>query len=179
MAFVFLVGLFVLVLVISYTYTSRAVPDPISDLGLPKEVSVSESSNDSRCSFHRTEPRVPDPVGLPVYDCEAWEVAYKLLVLDQPEVAMSNFDNESRIDLTHWAFNQLRKSALDCNTDIYQITGIVMVIGDTIESRGFSKTEGVVDWPRMAALGILGELSGDVDTCRTLAVLWAKDQIGE
>ena len=143
----------------------------------PTKTPVPELPNDGRCSFAGTEPRVPDPVGLAVYDCEAWSLAYALVMLDKPEVMFASYDNEVRIDITHLVFMALRQTSLNCSTDIYQIAGIATVAGDMIEAHGNPKDSSLLSGPRIATIGGLKSIKGTVDECRAVAVSWIQSQL--
>jgi len=145
---------------------------------LPNVIPVSsEKRDDGRCSFAGTEPRVPDPVGLAVYDCEAWALAYALVILDMPGFMFASADDQERIDVTHLVFMALRQSASNCDTDIYQIAGIVTVAGGMIESHGNPKDASLLNGPRVAAIGGLNSIKGTIEECRAITALWLQDQL--
>ncbi len=150
---------------------------PIAAAVTPTRTPVPALPNDGRCSFAGTEPRVPDPVGLAVYDCDAWSLAYALVILDRPEFMFADVDNEVRIDVTHIVFTSLRQAALNCSTDIYQIAGIVTVAGDMIESHGNPKDSDLLAAPRISTVGGLESARGTVDECRAVAMAWLDDQL--
>jgi len=90
----------------------------------------------------------------------------------------ASFDNDSRVELTHYVFNELRQASLNCNTDIYQIAGIATVAGDLIEAHGNPKDSDLLTAPRVATIaGTGGTGNGSVEQCRLAVTLWLQDQL--
>ena len=120
-----------------------------------------------RCTFAGTEPRVPDPVNLAVYDCETWEVAYRLVYMDRPEVLFGSFDNSVRIDMTKLAFDLLRVSTENCNTTPSEMGRLADTAGSVIEEVVHPNHESQVA-PRAYILGGLTAFTGTFSQCSEL-----------
>ena len=124
----------------------------------------------ARCTFVGTEPRVPDPVGLAVYDCEAWSIAYYLLFHDRPEVAFASYDNNDRINLTHDVFNFLRKATLNCNTTPTEMAALAMIAGQRLEENADRVPDQLLLAPRVAILALLDSTTGTHYQCTAMIV---------
>lgn len=149
------------------TSTSRLVTNPI------------QSERSARCSFHGTMPRIPDPVGVPVNDCDLWDVSYAILIQDRPEVMLGDFSDEARVEMTYFIYDMIRQAASNCNTNEFVVVGLASFAGDMIDSHGNPKDPDVMIAPRVSLLGGLTGISGTQDQCARVMDEWLKDQIGQ
>lgn len=122
----------------------------------------------ARCTFADTEPRVPDPINLAVYDCEAWSIAYYLLFHDRPEVIFASYDNEERIDLTFFVFNFLRKATINCSTSPTEVASLAMIAGERLEENASKVPDELLLAPRTAILALLEQTTGTYVQCTAL-----------
>jgi len=136
------------------------------------------SNSQPTCIFYGTEPRAPDPVGLVIRDCETWELAFNIASMDRPDMLLPDYQQQSRIEVTHMVFGLLQTAALNCSTNVSEIANIANVAAEMIEEHGNPSNPDALKAPRIYIIAGLTFMEGNVDECRAMTALILGELIG-
>ncbi len=125
---------------------------------------VPTTASVSRCNFD-AEFFIPQPSSS-TYDCTSWEVAYRLVVFDRPEVLFSNFDKNARIRATELVHELAQRVRYNCNASIFEVAGLAIAFGDAIDAYEGRLPERIRSVPRIYILGHISDnISGTLSQC--------------